>query len=132
MGCQHASRGFSEISASVTAPAASEPDVGSSPLLPVWGHGWAGSPHGPCRRRALAPHRLGLPLPAQLRTNEVLWDEGLAGSLYTQDFLRICRQVGFLDPRQLASHPIQVGAAHAGAGGSSPHAPAQLPPVLNG
>lgn len=56
----------------------------------------------PPRRPPSAPDTL------QLRKNEVLWDEGLAGSLYIQDFLNICADVGFLDPRQLTSRVIEV------------------------
>ena len=38
----------------------------------------------------------------------MLLGECLGGALYTQDFLRLCRQVGFLDPRTLSSAEIEV------------------------
>lgn len=47
-------------------------------------------------------------LPAEVRTHPVLLGECLGGALYTQDFLRLCRQVGFLDPRTLSSAEIEV------------------------
>jgi hypothetical protein len=39
----------------------------------------------------------------------VLLGECLGGALYIQDFIRLCREVGFLDPRQLSIEPIEVG-----------------------
>lgn len=49
-------------------------------------------------------------LPAlQVRAHPVLLGECLGGALYVQDFLRLCRQVGFTDPRQLSITPIEVG-----------------------
>lgn len=43
-----------------------------------------------------------------MREHEVLWGECLAGALYTGDFARICRDVGFTDPRVLSSDPVAV------------------------
>lgn len=40
----------------------------------------------------------------------MLLGECLGGALYTQDFVRLCREVGFLDPRTLSSAEIEVGA----------------------
>ena len=48
------------------------------------------------------------PRPAQIRTHPVLLGECLGGALYVQDFKRLCREAGFLDPRQLSSEPIEV------------------------
>ena len=45
---------------------------------------------------------------AQLRTHTVLLGECLGGALYTEDFVRLCREVGFADPRQLSSSVIEV------------------------
>lgn len=47
-------------------------------------------------------------LPAEIRTHPVLLGECLGGALYLQDFLRLCREAGFMDPRQLSMEPIQV------------------------
>ena len=47
-------------------------------------------------------------LPESVRKNELLWGECLSGALYIEDFIRICRQVGFPDPRVLEKAPIQV------------------------
>ena len=47
-------------------------------------------------------------LPRDVRTHPVLLGECLGGALYTQDFVRLCREVGFLDPRVLASNTIEV------------------------
>ena len=43
-----------------------------------------------------------------MRTHPVLLGECLGGALYVQDFLRLARQVGFTDPRQLSSAVIEV------------------------
>lgn len=47
-------------------------------------------------------------LPQEVRTHPVLLGECLGGALYTQDFVRLCREVGFLDPRTLSSAEIEV------------------------
>eukprot|EP00798_Chlamydomonas_sp_ICE-L_P010730 gene10731-17805_t len=47
-------------------------------------------------------------LPKELQTHPVLWGEGLGGALYINDFIRICRKVGFTDPRSLVITPIAV------------------------
>jgi hypothetical protein len=39
----------------------------------------------------------------------VLLGECLGGALYVEDFVRLCRSVGFLDPRTLSSAEIEVG-----------------------
>jgi arsenite methyltransferase len=38
----------------------------------------------------------------------VLWGECIAGALYTNDFMRFARAVGFDDPRVLTSSPITI------------------------
>ena len=45
-------------------------------------------------------------LPRNVRTHPVLLGECLGGALYTQDFLRLCREVGF--PRALSSNAFEV------------------------
>jgi ubiquinone/menaquinone biosynthesis C-methylase UbiE len=47
-------------------------------------------------------------LPQHIREHEVLWGECLAGALYIEDFKRLCREVGFLDPRALSTSLITV------------------------
>ena len=47
-------------------------------------------------------------LPDSVRKHEVLWGECIAGAMYTNDFLHLCRDVGFSDPRQMEVHPIAV------------------------
>lgn len=48
-------------------------------------------------------------LPAQLRTDPVLHGECLGGALYWNDFLRIAKAAGFLDPRLVTSRPLGIG-----------------------
>ncbi|GIL82518.1 hypothetical protein Vretifemale_11342 [Volvox reticuliferus] len=47
-------------------------------------------------------------LPTSVRTHPVLLGECLAGALYVNDFIRLCRKVGFTDPRQLECEEIMV------------------------
>jgi SAM-dependent methyltransferase len=47
-------------------------------------------------------------LSEEVRNHEVLLGECLGGALYIEDFRRICTDVGFLDPRQLAASVIEV------------------------
>lgn len=47
-------------------------------------------------------------LPQQLRVHPVLLGECLGGALYVEDFVRIARAAGFMDPRVLSSAPIDV------------------------
>jgi arsenite methyltransferase len=47
-------------------------------------------------------------LPADVRAHPVLFGECIAGSMYIEDFLRVCRRVGFADPRRLASSEVQI------------------------
>jgi ubiquinone/menaquinone biosynthesis C-methylase UbiE len=47
-------------------------------------------------------------LPADARTHEVLLGECLGGALAINDFVRLCQQVGFTDPRVLEASPIDV------------------------
>lgn len=47
-------------------------------------------------------------LPEEVRKHEVLWGECLAGALYVEDFKRMCRKVGFTDPRFLTCTEIEV------------------------
>ena len=45
-------------------------------------------------------------VPAELRHDPILHGECLAGALYWNDFLRIAKAAGFLDPRLVADRPI--------------------------
>lgn len=47
-------------------------------------------------------------LPKELMQHEELLGECLAGALYINDFLRICRKVGFTDPRRVSVSGIEV------------------------
>lgn len=47
-------------------------------------------------------------LPKSVQEHEVLWGECIAGALYTGDFVRICRDVGFTDPRVLSTDIVEV------------------------
>ncbi|GBF94952.1 arsenite methyltransferase [Raphidocelis subcapitata] len=47
-------------------------------------------------------------LPEAARRHEVALGECLGGALYVNDFLSLCKQVGFSDPRVLAAEPIEV------------------------
>ncbi|GIX21541.1 MAG: methyltransferase [Gammaproteobacteria bacterium] len=49
-------------------------------------------------------------LPAALRADPVLYGECLGGALYWNDFLRLARQAGFVDPRLVASRPLSIEA----------------------
>lgn len=44
----------------------------------------------------------------EARHHPVLLGECLGGALYVQDFVRLCREAGFQDPRQLSSSVIEV------------------------
>jgi len=47
-------------------------------------------------------------LPDAVRSDPVLYGECLGGALYWNDFLPLSRQAGFLDPRLVASRPIEI------------------------
>lgn len=47
-------------------------------------------------------------LPAEIRQDPVLHGECLGGALYTGDFIRIARRVGFADPRVVTSREIEL------------------------
>lgn len=47
-------------------------------------------------------------LPENVRKHEVLFGECIAGALYVEDFKRICRKVGFVDPREVSRSLITV------------------------
>ncbi|GFR40368.1 hypothetical protein Agub_g916, partial [Astrephomene gubernaculifera] len=47
-------------------------------------------------------------LPAAVRAHPELLGEGLAGALYGNDFIRLCRKVGFTDPRQLECEEVRI------------------------
>eukprot|EP00759_Apiculatamorpha_spiralis_P019948 PhF_6_TR25586/c0_g1_i1/m.35870/K07755/AS3MT; arsenite methyltransferase len=47
-------------------------------------------------------------LPESVRLHEVLVGECLGGALYLADFYRLCRQVGFQDPRVVKRAPIEL------------------------
>ncbi len=47
-------------------------------------------------------------LPDAVRSDPVLYGECLGGALYWNDFLPLAKQAGFLDPRLVASRPIEI------------------------
>jgi SAM-dependent methyltransferase len=47
-------------------------------------------------------------LPADVQTDPVLHAECVGGALYWNDFLALARQAGFVDPRLVTSHEIQI------------------------
>lgn len=47
-------------------------------------------------------------IPSSLAENSDLWGECLSGALYWNDFLSLCRKVGFKDPRLVKSSPVAV------------------------
>jgi arsenite methyltransferase len=47
-------------------------------------------------------------LPDAITSDPVLYGECLGGALYWNDFLPMAKRVGFLDPRLVASHPIEI------------------------
>lgn len=48
-------------------------------------------------------------LPESVRSHKLLWGECIAGAMYVNDFVTLCRQVGFADARQVETHPIFIG-----------------------
>lgn len=44
----------------------------------------------------------------EMRTDPVLVGEGLGGSMYTDDFRRLCQAVGFADPRIFSVREVNV------------------------
>lgn len=49
-------------------------------------------------------------LPQDLREHPVLYGECLGGALYWNDFMRIARDAGFIDPRLVTDRPLEVTA----------------------
>jgi SAM-dependent methyltransferase len=47
-------------------------------------------------------------LPDAVRADPVLYGECLGGALYWNDFLPMAKRAGFLDPRLVTSHPIEI------------------------
>ncbi len=47
-------------------------------------------------------------LPWNIRQNEILWGECLAGALYWMDFLSLAKKVGFLDPRLVTDRTLAI------------------------
>lgn len=47
-------------------------------------------------------------LPDAVRSDPVLYGECLGGALYWNDFLPMAKQAGFLDPRLVASRPLEI------------------------
>lgn len=47
-------------------------------------------------------------VPPAVRNDPVLYGECLGGALYWNDFLRLARRTGFIDPRLVADAPLQV------------------------
>ncbi|MCL4149084.1 UNVERIFIED_CONTAM: hypothetical protein GTU68_030747 [Idotea baltica] len=44
----------------------------------------------------------------ELQADPVLWGECLSGALYWNDFLRMSRKAGFIDPRSVKNSPISI------------------------
>lgn len=47
-------------------------------------------------------------VPAEVREDPVLYGECLGGALYWNDFLRLARQAGFIDPRLVEDRPLAI------------------------
>ncbi|GLE07392.1 hypothetical protein PINS_up017554 [Pythium insidiosum] len=47
-------------------------------------------------------------LPESVRKDDVLYSECFGGALYTEDFKRLCRQLGFGEPRELSRTPMEI------------------------
>lgn len=47
-------------------------------------------------------------VPQELRQDQVLWGECLSGALYWNDFLRLSKQCGFIDPRIYEDRPLDI------------------------
>jgi SAM-dependent methyltransferase len=47
-------------------------------------------------------------IPKSLQENQILWGECLSGALYWNDFLRLAKQAGFIDPRVVEDKPITI------------------------
>eukprot|EP01126_Amoeba_proteus_P039774 TRINITY_DN4212_c0_g1_i1.p1 TRINITY_DN4212_c0_g1~~TRINITY_DN4212_c0_g1_i1.p1 ORF type:complete len:254 (-),score=43.85 TRINITY_DN4212_c0_g1_i1:122-883(-) len=47
-------------------------------------------------------------IPQHLQEDKILWGECISGAMYDQDFLRLMRKVGFMDPRALNNTPISL------------------------
>ncbi|MDH5655830.1 MAG: methyltransferase domain-containing protein, partial [Spirochaetia bacterium] len=47
-------------------------------------------------------------LPEEVQNNPLLHGECLGGALYTNDFIRMARNAGFSDPREISSHEINI------------------------
>jgi arsenite methyltransferase len=48
-------------------------------------------------------------IPEELKKDKVLWNEGLTGALYLEDFRRIMKKVGFTDYRVMKQSVITIG-----------------------
>lgn len=44
----------------------------------------------------------------EAHANKVLWGEGLGGALYINDFLSLCKKIGFTDPREVERREISI------------------------
>lgn len=47
-------------------------------------------------------------LPEHVRNHDVLLGECIAGALYIGDFIRLCRETGFMDPRQISKTEFKI------------------------
>jgi arsenite methyltransferase len=47
-------------------------------------------------------------LSAAARSHATLLGEGIGGALYKSDFIQLCHEIGFLDPRVVSSRPMAV------------------------
>ncbi|TMW67520.1 hypothetical protein Poli38472_011140 [Pythium oligandrum] len=47
-------------------------------------------------------------LPESVRKHDLLHSECIGGALYVEDFKRICRQIGFGEPREVSRTPVEI------------------------
>jgi arsenite methyltransferase len=47
-------------------------------------------------------------VPVELQNDPILYGECLSGALYWNDFLRLSRQAGFIDPRLVTDRPLEI------------------------
>jgi arsenite methyltransferase len=51
-------------------------------------------------------------VPADVRSDHVLYGECLGGALYWNDFIQLAKRHGFIDPRLVEDRPLQITDAH--------------------
>ena len=47
-------------------------------------------------------------MPSDVRSHELLFGECIAGALYVNDFVALCKKIGFTDPRELSRSEIVI------------------------